>query len=303
MLTGLSFAAWFTDVYQLWHDYFTLQASSIEWATLGLFTAGTYGLAGFMREQACFWLCPYARIQGVMIDRETILPAYDYQRGEPRGKLKKGEHDPSKGDCIDCGQCVHVCPTGIDIREGQQEGCVTCGLCIDACDAVMDKVERPKGLIRYASLDELEGKPTIPMLKRPRVIVYASIMTIALAGILYGLGNLTGIELKVLHERQPLYVQQSDGTVQNKYYLKVLNKTDRPLHVNVTVESGPEGVVIVGAEEPLLAHAGDITKYTLYARVPRRQLKGSSEPLGLRITSQEEPALMSVYETQFFGPR
>jgi cytochrome c oxidase accessory protein FixG len=239
----------------------------------------------------------------VLVDRETVLPAYDYPRGAPRGKLKKGEVDTSKGDCIDCGQCVHVCPTGIDIRNGQQEGCITCGLCIDACDAVMAKIDKPKGLVRYASLDELEGKPTIPLMKRPRVIVYMTIMTVALVGILYGLTHLTGIELKVLHERQPLFVVQSDGTVQNKYYLKVLNKTDHPLHVNVAVESGPDGVVLVGADGPLVANAGNITQHIIYARVPRQRLQGESTPLNLRITAQEQAELTSVYETQFFAPR
>jgi len=128
-------------------------------------------------------------------------------------------------------------------------------------------------------------------------------MTIALGGIIFGLSHLSGIELKVLHERQPLYVQQSDGTIQNKYYLKVLNKTDRPIHVAVTVDSGPEGLVLSGVDEPLFARAGDITKFTVYARVPRQQLKGESAPLELRITAKEDTTLTSVYETQFFGPR
>jgi cytochrome c oxidase accessory protein FixG len=302
-LTGLSFIAWFTDVFGLWHDYLTLQASFLEWAVLALFTVGTYGLAGFMREQACFWLCPYARIQGVMIDRETILPAYDFKRGEPRGKLRKDGSTAGQGDCIDCGQCLHVCPTGVDIRNGQQEGCITCGLCIDACDAVMEKISKPKGLVRYASLDELEGKGTIPLYKRPRVLVYFSIMTIALVGILFGLSNIAGIELKVLHERQPLYVQQSDGTIQNKYYLKVLNKTDRAVHMKVSVESGPEGLILIGADAPLEARPGDITRYTVYARVPRQLLKSDESTVEFRITAEEDPTLTSIRDTQFFGPR
>ena len=136
-----------------------------------MFIAGTYILAGLLREQTCFWLCPYARIQGVMTDSQTIMPTYDNKRGEPRGKIHRaGETQPTrkcKGDCIDCFQCVQVCPTGVDIREGSQLGCITCGLCLDACDSIMDKVGRPRGLIRYASLDEIEGKPIKETLPAP----------------------------------------------------------------------------------------------------------------------------------------
>ena len=185
--TGLSFTAWFTDAYQLWIDYFTLNASLTATITLITFMLGTYILAGFMREQTCFWLCPYARIQGVMYDTETILPTYDVHRGEPRGKLKKDQTTDDKGDCIDCNQCVAVCPTGIDIRHGQQEGCITCALCLDACDSVMDKINRPRGLIRYASLDEINGKPKVPLKKRPRVLIYFAIMIFSIVGLLYGL--------------------------------------------------------------------------------------------------------------------
>ena len=172
--TGFSFVAWFNDAPTLWREFFTGQSNAAVYATVTLFTVGTYVLAGFLREQACFWLCPYARIQGVMLDKTTVVPTYDVARGEPRGRIKKGESeaDRTTGDCIDCKQCVAVCPTGIDIRQGQQEGCITCALCIDACDEVMDKVGRPRGLVRYASLDDLEGKHTKPLLLRPRVWVY-----------------------------------------------------------------------------------------------------------------------------------
>ena len=191
VLTGISFVAWFYGAGELWRDFFTLKASPVAYGFIGLFTAGTYVLAGFMREQACFWLCPYARIQGVMYDRETILPTYDFKRGEPRGKLKKGETEPGKGDSIDCNLCVAVCPTGIDIRGGEQEGCITCALCIDACDAVMDKVGKSRGLVRYASLDEIDGKPTLKLYQRPSPLVYLGI--ILLAAILYLPNGLVGL--------------------------------------------------------------------------------------------------------------
>ncbi|MCP4041757.1 MAG: cytochrome c oxidase accessory protein CcoG, partial [Gammaproteobacteria bacterium] len=188
VLTGISFVSWFTDVYELWADLATLRASAVIWATIALFSAGTWFLAGFMREQTCFWLCPYARIQGVMMDEDTSLPTYDLRRGEPRGRVKKGADrvELHRGDCIDCNLCLAVCPTGVDIREGQQEGCITCALCIDACNGVMDKLKRPRGLIRYSSLDENLGEPLPPLYKRPRVWVYTAILAMSFIGIIYG---------------------------------------------------------------------------------------------------------------------
>ena len=302
MLTGLSFAAWFTDAYQLWVDYFTLNAHPAAWITLGMFTAGTYLLAGFMREQVCFWLCPYARIQGVMYDAETILPTYDYTRGEPRGKLKKGEAAKSQGDCIDCNQCVAVCPTGIDIREGQQEGCITCALCIDACDSVMDKVDRPRGLIRYASLDEIEGKPTKKLFQRPRVLVYFTIISIALAGIGYGLTHLGSVELKALHQRQPLFVRQSDGSIQNGYEIKILNKTDKPMNFVLRV-SGMDEMTLVGAEEPLPAEEGHVTAYTVFVRVEPDAIKQRVTPIQFRVVNPDNAKINATYESMFVAPR
>lgn len=301
-LTGISFTLWFGDAREMWRAYFSLSAGPMAWAAVAVFTFFTYLFAGHMREQVCFWLCPYARIQGVMYDKETILPTYDFKRGEPRGKLKKGHIEEDKGDCIDCGQCVAVCPTGIDIRHGQQEGCITCALCIDACDAVMDKIGRPHGLIRYASMDELEGKPKLKLLQRPRVLVYLAILALALSGILYGLFNLSGLELKVLHERQPLFVLQSDGSIQNKYSVKILNKTPQDQQVRLVVDGLP-GLVISGGEGSLVANKGRITSYTVFVRVPRANLKAESAPITFHVQAEGDASLAASYTSMFIGPR
>jgi len=301
VLTGISFVAWFTDAYQLWADLFTGRASPVAYGVIALFTAGTLVLAGKLREQACFWLCPYARIQGVMYDKETILPTYDFNRGEPRGRLKKGKIPEGQGDCIDCKQCVAVCPTGIDIRMGQQEGCITCALCIDACDAVMEKIGRPKGLIRYASLDEMEGKHQLPLYKRPRPLIYLTILILSVLGILYGITHLGTIELKVLHERAPLYVELSDGSIQNKYRLKILNKTDKDFHVKITA-SGIEGMVLKGAEKPLYARKGGDTSYTIYIKAPQEAIEEERTPILFKATGVEDPTQSAEYESMFFAP-
>ena len=304
VFTGITFTLWFADAFELWHAYLTLQAPLIAWGTVGVFVFFTHLFAGHMREQVCFWLCPYARIQGVMADRETILPTYDFARGEPRGKLKKGQNveDSGRGDCIDCKQCVAVCPTGIDIRRGQQEGCITCALCLDACDAVMDKIKRPRGLVRYASLDEIEGKPFIPLYKRPRVIVYFTIMILAIGGIIYGLATLGSIELKVLHERQPLFVMQSDGSVQNKYELKILNKTEQDMQVSLNV-TGHDNLQLVGAEKTLSAPQGQVSAYTIFMRIPGNKLKAERIPVTIRIEDVDNPEFYTEYESMFFGPK
>jgi len=305
-LTGVSFVAWFTDVYQLWADLFTLQASSTAMITIGMFTAGTYVLAGWLREQTCFWLCPYARIQGVMVDATTILPTYDFSRGEPRGRVKKGqkEEERTTGDCVDCNQCVAVCPTGVDIRHGQQEGCITCALCIDACDVVMEKLGRPKGLVRYASLEEVEGKQTKPLYKRPRVWLYSTILTAAVVGIGIGFSSLDAVEVKVLHERAPLFVPMSDGTIQNKYYLKILNKMTMDLPVKVTA-SGPENLILVGAEEPIDSKHGSVTPTTVFVKVPKRDLKQETTPITFHAEAKDEEGQVykSSRESIFIGPR
>ncbi|MCW8885200.1 MAG: cytochrome c oxidase accessory protein CcoG [Motiliproteus sp.] len=306
VLTGISFTAWFVDAIDLWAGIVSFELGIVPLAFISMFILGTYILAGFMREQACFWLCPYARIQGVMIDNNTVLPTYDFIRGEPRGRVKKGqkEEDRTTGDCIDCNQCVAVCPTGVDIRNGQQEGCITCALCIDACDAVMEKVGRPKGLIRYESLDDLEGGESTPIYKRGRVWVYCGILTFALSGILYGLATLDSIQLKVLHDRQPLFVMQSDGSIQNKYRLKMLNKLKEP--VSVTIEAiGPKNLVTVGIDKPVQLKPGTVTPKDVFVRVPRSDLKAESENIKFIIKgeSSQGQLLRSDRTSVFIGPK
>lgn len=305
-VTGFSFVAWFVDAGQLWSEFFVGQSGAVAYITVALFTAGTYLLAGWMREQVCFWLCPYARIQGVMLDRQTVVPAYDLARGEPRGRLKKGQAADSgtQGDCIDCNQCVAVCPTGVDIRGGQQEGCITCGLCIDACDSVMDKIGKPRGLVRYASLDEIEGKSVTPLLKRPRVWVYTSILAIALAGIVYGLSSLATIEVNVLHERAPLFVRLSDGSIQNKYTLKILNKSDEELALRVSAQS-PVPITLVGADDGVLAGPSEVTPLIVFVKIEREDLSTDNVPLTFYLEgelSNGNPVSASR-ESAFFGPK
>lgn len=303
-LTGVSFVSWFTDVFGLWDDLFILNAHPVAYIVIALFTVGTYVLAGFMREQACFWLCPYARIQGVMVDRHTKVPTYDFHRGETRGKLKKGKKmTEAQGDCIDCGQCVAVCPTGIDIRRGQQEGCITCALCLDVCDSVMDKINQPHGLIRFAALDEMEGNDHVPVYKHVRVLVYSSILTLSLIGIIYGLTHISPLELKVLHERQPLYVRLSDGAIQNKYYLKVLNKTDKIIEVKIsTIELEAHAIFSVD-NNIIKILPGEVSNVTAFVKYPKQFVKEKMSPVKFQAENIHQPENQAKYRSMFVGPR
>ena len=302
LLTGITFAAYFADAFWMWKAYLSLSAPMVAWVSLLFFFLCTYIFAGFMREQVCFWLCPYARIQGVMYDEETILPTYDFKRGEPKSRLRRGAEAKDVGDCIDCNLCVAVCPTGIDIRHGQQEGCITCGMCIDACDSIMDKVARPRGLIRYASFDEIKGVEQPPIYKRPRVIVYIAVILAAFSGIIYGLGSLNALDLMVLHERQPLFVRLSDGSIQNRYTLKILNKTGDDLDVRIVID-GPDGLQIAGIEGVGMVPVNSLTPYTVFIRVPLDRLTAGSVPVLFRIVDDKSGEILDEYESMFIAPQ
>jgi cytochrome c oxidase accessory protein FixG len=304
ILTGVTFVAYFTDAIGLWIDYFTLQAPLVAWVVLLIFVQGTYILAGFMREQVCFWLCPYARIQGVMIDKDTIMPTYDFRRGEPRGRLKKGNSriDSGRGDCIDCNMCVAVCPTGVDIREGLQEGCITCGLCIDACDSIMEKVDRPKGLIRYFSLKEMEGGSLPPLFRRPRVITYSAIFLLSVLGILFGLTHIPPVELSVVHERQPLFVRMSDGSIQNKYTIKAVNKTTEDIRVEISID-GIKNLYLANSEnEAVVLKAGKVIPFNLFLRAQPADLKEKHTPIHITLKDIGTSGIAVEYKSVFIGP-
>jgi len=303
-MTAFSFVAYFTDAFDLWIRLFSLEWGSTETTIILSLTFATVFFAGFLREQTCIGFCPYARIQGAMYDTQTVVPTYDQNRGEPRGRMKRvkpGEEAPDLGDCIDCNLCVAVCPTGVDIRRGQQFGCITCGLCIDACDSVMEKLKKPKGLIRYASLEEFAGKKLPPLFKRPRVIVYTSIMSFAGLMLVWGMLTMSPIDVKALHERSPLFVQMSDGTIQNKWTIKIVNKSDKEMMAEISV-TGVEGL-IYEADKVVKIQPGNVGATTLLVRVPRRNLTEASVPVVIHVQDLNNKNISATYEAAFLGPR
>ena len=303
IITGVTFAGYFADIYQLWHDYLMLDVPMIGWVVLAAFVFGTYVFAGLMREQVCFWLCPYARIQSVMVDKNTIVPTYDVNRGEPRGRVRGSKDGGSgRGDCVDCHLCVGVCPTGVDIREGLQEGCITCGMCIDACDSVMDKVGKPRGLIRYMSQREMQGELVPPLFKRTRVIVYGSIILFATAYILYGVTHIEPLQLTVLHERQPLFIRMSDGSVVNKYTIKAVNKTGKNVPVRIKVEGMPVQSVLVNNGDPVVLSPASLVPFHVLVRAKPELLKHEKTRITFELETENDDNTELEYKSVFVRP-
>jgi len=302
ILTGITFAAYFADVYELWYSYLTFDVPLIAWVVLATIFLFTYIFAGFMREQVCFWLCPYARIQSVMVDKDTEMPTYDVSRGEPRGKLR-GKGSEARGDCIDCHLCVGVCPTGVDIREGMSEGCITCGMCIDACDSIMEKVNRPKGLIRYASRKEMDGEPLPALFKRPRVVTYSIILLLSIIGILYGLTHIPPVELSIVHERQPLFIHMSDGSIENKYTIKAVNKTPEDLHMHVSIVSTEDIKISKRESVDITLKSGKIIPLHIFLTARPETLKEKQTPVRFILESIETPTIRVEYESVFIKGR
>ncbi len=251
LLTGGAWILYFADAPTLFRDFFAGEAAFVAYATVGVLTATTFVLGGFMREQVCIYMCPWPRIQTAMLDEKSLIVTYKDWRGEPRGSLKKAEKNPGEfGDCVDCGQCVAVCPTGIDIREGPHIGCITCALCIDACDRVMAETGRPRGLIDYATLDDCETEkaggtppPTWKTVFRPRTLIYTGIWGAIGLGLLFALGVRSHTDLTVAKDRNPPFMLMSDGSVRNAYTLKLRNMESRPREMRVSLV-GIEGAVM-----------------------------------------------------------
>jgi cytochrome c oxidase accessory protein FixG len=256
--TGGAWVMYFNDAPTVLRQMATLQASTTVYFFFGLFTATTYLLAGWAREQVCTYMCPWPRFQSAMVDDQTLTVTYRDWRGEPRGKHHKGADWGGHGDCVDCLACVAVCPTGIDIRDGLQLECIGCGLCIDACNDIMRKVERPPGLIAFDTpASRVVGEAAKPLwdrLVRPRTVLYALVLVAALAAMAVMLHLRTSLTLTVLADRAPLFVTLSDGSIRNSYTLKIENRDPESRLFIVAATGLPEATLsIIGAGEDAAA--------------------------------------------------
>jgi len=250
--TGGAWIFYFADAPTLAQRFLVGEASYVAYSTVALLTATTFVFGGFMREQVCIYMCPWPRIQTAMLDEKSLIVTYKDWRGEPRGRGRRQATlaDLGLGDCIDCNQCVAVCPTGVDIRNGPQIGCITCALCIDACDRVMTKIGRPRGLIDYATLEDCRveaaggaAKPLLKTILRPRTLVYFGLWATVGVTMLLAVVDRARLTISAQHQRNPAYVQLSDGAVRNGFTVKLRNMQSRPRAMEIRLQGLPGGVM------------------------------------------------------------
>ena len=263
--------------------------------TILVFSSVFYWIFVWFREQACILVCPYGRLQGVLLDRNSIVIAYDHTRGEPRGKIRRNEVR-TKGDCIECGLCVDVCPTGIDIRNGTQLECVNCTACVDACDGVMGSIGKPRGLIRYDSIEGIERG--IRKLATPRSIGYSVVLVLVVALLSYLVATRTDLDATILRTPGMFFQEQPDGRIGNLYDVKLLNKTFEAFTADIRLAGGEGTVTVLGG--PVTAQPQQPVEAKLLIILPRERITHMSTPIRLEVLKGDR--VMTTVETAFLGP-
>lgn len=258
LVTGFTFIGFFAPIRSLGTDLIALTLGPWQWFWLLFYSFATWGNAGFLREQVCKYMCPYARFQSVMVDRDTLVVTYDTLRGEPRGgRSKKVDHYAAgMGDCVDCSICVQVCPTGIDIRQGLQYMCIGCGACVDACNQVMEKVQYPQGLIRYTSergmLEGLSVQQIRRHLMRPRVLIYSALMLVIISIFIAALATRTTLRVDVIRDRGVLGREVAGGMIENVFRLQIINASEDALDLALRAEGLPGLITIVADQSAIM---------------------------------------------------
>jgi cytochrome c oxidase accessory protein FixG len=298
--TGFTFVGYFVPINELGYQFFTVDVSLMTFAWVMFFTLATYINAGWMREQVCMYMCPYARFQSAMFDRDTLIVSYDAGRGEPRGSRKRGmdQRPEGLGDCIDCQLCVQVCPTGIDIRNGLQYQCIGCALCIDACNSVMDKLHYPRGLIRYTTVNRLLKRPGHWL--RPRIIGYSVAIVALSALLLYKLVWRVPLQLDVIRDRGQLYVLQDDGRIENSYSLNVINM-DHQAHTYQLSVSGITGLQALHGDVFSVA-PGEVRKVPVRLSVDAARRPATSTDIYFSARAQDNEGIIASKKSRFIVP-
>ena len=300
--TGFTFVGYFTPITELGHSLAQLALGPWEWFWIVFYSFATYGNAGWMREQVCIYMCPYARFQSAMFDKNTLIISYDQLRGEPRGSRKKSDDREAKGlgDCIDCTMCVQVCPTGIDIRNGLQYQCIGCAACIDVCNEVMQKMGYPSNLIKYTTQNAIDGIKT--RLLRPRVIIYFLILLGMSIALFYSMATRIPLELDIIRDRNALYRTTSLGYIENIYTLKIANKDTISHSYTLSIEAPFKAKLILRDTEIKVA-SGQSGVVSAIIQADPVDLKKLSQEVKFTLQSIDKPELKVVDEGVFIGPR
>ena len=301
--TGFTFVAYFTPATVLGPKLLGFSAGPWETFWVLFYGFATYGNAGLLREQVCKYMCPYARFQSAMFDKDTMIISYDERRGEPRGGRKRSV-DPRAaglGDCIDCNMCVQVCPTGIDIREGLQIECIACAACVDVCNDVMDKMDYPRGLIRYSTHHAMEEQQPVRVV-RPRVIIYGVLLLAMLAGFGAAVANRSTLIVDVIRDRNTLYRELPGGLLENVYTITFVNKTEVERSYTVSA-SGIDGLEVeLDAPLPLLSGPGEVRRVPLRLNAPLRNVPAGGAEVTLVVEALGEVPATIHRGTRFMGP-
>jgi len=298
--TGFTFVGFFTPIRTLGSELFTASLGPWEAFWIAFYGFATYGNAGYLREQVCKYMCPYARFQSAMFDKDTLIITYDAARGEPRGPRRRGvQPQPgAMGACIDCTWCVQVCPTGIDIRKGLQYECIACAACIDACDSIMDKMQYPRGLIRYTTEHALNHRPT--RILRPRVVMYACLLGLLITAFGIALALREPVALDVIRDRNALYRMLDDGRVENVYDLKIMNKTEHPHRFAVAVR-GAGALTLDPDPAAFLVPSGEVFPAAIRVRRAAYDPAGS-ETIFFEVRALDAPQLHAGSKARFIAP-
>jgi cytochrome c oxidase accessory protein FixG len=299
--TGFTFVSYFTPFDELASKLFTATLGPWETFWILFYSFATYGNAGFMREQVCKYMCPYARFQSAMFDSDTLIVAYHPERGEPRGSRRRGSDFEAQGlgACIDCNVCVQVCPTGIDIRDGLQYECIACSACIDACDEIMDKMSYPRGLIKYTTENAAQGKGQ--HILRPRVLIYAVILLVLCGTLVTHMVQRIPLELDVIRDRNTLYRETRDGLIENVYTLKLLNMDAEP-HRYILRAEGIDGLKLVTDQEEIFVEAGTVYQMVVRLQADEFNLEQRSVPVSFHLQAADANHLTITEEARFVGP-
>jgi len=299
--TGFIFVGYFTPVDVLARKIVTFTTGGWETFWVLFYGFATYGNAAFMREQVCKYMCPYARFQSAMFDKDTLIISYDEKRGEPRGRGKKGinREEAGLGDCINCTLCVQACPTGIDIRDGLQYECIACGACIDACDSIMDQVGSPRGLIKYTTEHAIAGEKT--KVFRPRIMIYGTLLTLLVVGFFVAIGNRADLHLDVLRDRNALFRETLEGRVENVYSLKVHNKTNKEATIELVV-TGLPGLTVETDPEVLVLQPGELRTVPARVQVSRDAASAGGHDIEFGIRRDNVENIEASREARFMLP-
>jgi cytochrome c oxidase accessory protein FixG len=305
--TGITFVGYFTPIRELLGSVVALSLGPWEWFWVLFYGFATYGNAGWMREQVCKYMCPYARFQSVMFDQDTLIVTYDYNRGEPRGSRGRSVDRQAKGlgDCVDCGICVQVCPTGIDIRNGLQYECIGCGACVDGCNQVMDKMGYPRGLIRFSTENVIKHKYADQDIRRhvlrPRTLIYTAILSVVIAAVAATLYLRVPLKVNIIRDRATLVRETRDGLLENAYRIQIYNTAEQARRFTISA-SGIDGLELA-TDEPQPIEVAGASSRTVSVRLladPARARAGSQRVF-FHVQALEDEKVKTDEKSSFYA--